>query len=66
MQEQKSRSCAELLILQRTEGDTGDWRQTRRANFHLEDPNDLYDTILPAWSKICIMYVKSPKSIEAP
>ncbi|KGO76450.1 hypothetical protein PITC_088640 [Penicillium italicum] len=54
MQEHKSRSCADLLILQRNKGDTGDWRQTRRANFHLEDPNDLSDTF-PAWSKISII-----------
>ncbi|CAP91292.1 Pc13g02230 [Penicillium rubens Wisconsin 54-1255] len=54
MQEQKSQSCADLLILPRNKGDAGDWRQTRRTNFHLDDPNNLSD-IIPGWSNICII-----------
>ncbi|KAJ5774432.1 hypothetical protein N7457_009328 [Penicillium paradoxum] len=60
MQELKGQSCADLLILQWKQGTgrTPSWQQTRSVNFHLEDPNDL-SSVLPAWSKACIIVADS-------
>lgn len=56
MQEPNCRVCANLLVCQWNGELADDWRQTHLINFHIEDPSDI-SSILPAWSKVCIMYV---------
>lgn len=65
MQEQKCQVCVDLLIFQWKEGprSTRSWQQTRAVNFHIEDPTDI-SSILPVWSKVCIMYFKTIYSLE--
>ncbi|CAG8045672.1 unnamed protein product [Penicillium salamii] len=64
MQEQKQRSCAELLVLQckNSPGQPGNWQETRSLNFHFDRSKDI-SQIIPAWSQTCIVCSQCRSSI---